>query len=175
MSSLLEKLKAGKRNVRIIRFPGTEQKAALRALSNADLQEAAFATENHFKSKNIEITTTTIEAYEDENTTQILFRALRNPDDPDQPFAKSVDELRSLLTRDEKDYLAEQLPKNCQMQRWTIFLRALKKTGAWEKFKFRYAEKAYHVFGIPATDLTEGQWLYILSMTMPEKNQKPTL
>lgn len=108
MSSLLEKLKAGKRNVRIIKFPGTEQNAALRALSNADLQEAAFATENHFKSKNIEITTTTIEAFEDENTTQIMFRALRNPDDPDQPFAKSVDELRSLLTRDEKDILVEQ-------------------------------------------------------------------
>jgi len=92
----------------IIKFPGTDQNAALRVLSNADIQDAVFATENHFKTKKMEISTTTIEAYEDENTTQVMFRALRNPDNPDQPFATSVDELRSLLTRDEKDILVEQ-------------------------------------------------------------------
>lgn len=103
--SLLEKLKAGKRNLRIIRFPGTEHDVALRVLSNAELQDALFATEDLFRKKNIVIGSTTIEAYEDEHTTQILYRALRDPRDPEKPFAESVDELRSLLTREEKDLL----------------------------------------------------------------------
>lgn len=108
MSSLLEKLKAGKRNVRAIKFPGMDQNVALRVLSNADVQDALFATENHFKQHKIEVSATTVEAYEDENTTQILFRALRDPQDYDRPFVKDVDELRRMLTRDEKDLLVEQ-------------------------------------------------------------------
>lgn len=107
MSSLLEKLKGGKRNTRKIKFPGTDQDMVLRVLSNAEIQEALFATENRFKAKKIKISSTTVEAYEDENATQILFRALRDPQDPDRPFAENADELRKLLTRDEKDILVD--------------------------------------------------------------------
>lgn len=108
MISLLEKLKAGKRNVRVIKFPGADQDVAIQALSNADLQDSLFATENYFRDKDIEVGSTTIEAYEDENSTQILFRALRDPEEPSRPFASTVDQLRNLISRDEKDILIEQ-------------------------------------------------------------------
>jgi hypothetical protein len=105
--SVLDKIKGGKRDLRIVKFPGTDQDVALRVLSSEELQEVAFATEKLFADKNIKVTATTIGAYEDENTTQILFRALRDPIDPDQPFAKDVDELRRLLVAGEKDILVE--------------------------------------------------------------------
>ncbi len=105
--SLLEKLKGGKRNTRKIPFPGTDQDVALQVLSNAEKQDALFATEDLFKKKGIRISTTTVEAYEDENATQILARALRDPQDPETPFSGNADELRTLLTTGEKDLLVE--------------------------------------------------------------------
>ena len=107
MSGLLDKLKGGKRHIRVIKFPGTDQDVALRVLNNSETQEALFATERHFRDKEIEVTLTTAEAFEDENTTQILFRALRNAEDPSEPLAASPDELRRALTREEKDHLVE--------------------------------------------------------------------
>lgn len=103
--NLLEKLKAGKRNIRIVKFPGTDQDVAVRIMSNAERQEALFATEDRFKQKKIEVSTTTVEAYDDENTTQILARALRDPDDPEKPFAKNADQMRDLLNLKEKNAL----------------------------------------------------------------------
>jgi len=106
--SLLEKLKSGKRNVRLIKFPGTDHDVALRVLSNAEVQEALFATEGRFKQKKIEVSATTVEAYEDENTIQILTRALRDPKDPEQPFAANVDQLREMITLEEKNDLVRE-------------------------------------------------------------------
>lgn len=105
MASLLEKIKAGKRNVAIIKFPGTDQDVGVVVLSNAEIQEALFDTERRFRSHEIEIKASTVEAYSDEETTQVLFRALRDPQDPSRPFAASVDELRAGLTRAEKNAL----------------------------------------------------------------------
>lgn len=106
--SLLEKLKSGKRNIRIIKFPGTDQDVALRVLSNAEVQDALFATEDHFKQRKIEVSATTVEAYEDENTIQILARALRDPKDLKQPLAADVDQLREIITLEEKNDLVRE-------------------------------------------------------------------
>lgn len=103
--SLLEKLKAGKGNIRIIKFPGTDQDVALHVLSNGQIQESLFATEDRFKQRKIEVSSTTVEAYEDENTIQILARALRDPGDPKKPFAANVDQLRGMITLEEKNAL----------------------------------------------------------------------
>jgi len=35
---------------------------------------------------------------------------------------------------------------------------------SFEQTKYRFAEKAQHIFGKPAVGLTDGQWLYILLM-----------
>jgi len=104
--SLIEKLKAGTRNVKTIKFPGIEDDIVLQILSNADTQDAVFAAERRFKGEEMPISSSTLDAYEDERTTQILFRALRDPDNHKKPFSASADELRKLLTKEQKDYLA---------------------------------------------------------------------
>lgn len=106
--SLLAKLKSGKKNIRTIQFPGTDKNAALQALSNQDFQDAVFAAELKFRSADIAVTPSTLDAYEDERTTQVLFRALKDPDDPLKSFAGSVDELRKLLTKEEKEILVDE-------------------------------------------------------------------
>ena len=63
----------------------------LRVLSNAERQDAVFAAEEHFKSRKIEIAATCLDAYEDERTTQLLFRALRDCDNSENTFASSAD------------------------------------------------------------------------------------
>jgi len=103
--SLIEKLKAGTRNVKAIKFPGTEDDIVMQILSNADIQDAVFAAERRFKGEEMSVASSTLDAYEDERTTQILFRALRDPDNSKKPFSSSADELRKLLTREQKDYL----------------------------------------------------------------------
>jgi len=106
--SLLEKLKAGKKNIKVLKFPGTEEDVGLQLLSNHDLQESVFAAENYFKKAGIEIVSTVLDSYEDERTTQLLFRALKDPARPQNPFAATVDELRRNLTKEEKEILTDE-------------------------------------------------------------------
>ncbi len=107
-ASLLEKLKAGARNLRVIDFPGSDRKVGLRVLTNAESQAAFFAAAEHFEKRGVEIGADTIEAFEDEHTVQQLALALRDPDDPDTAFAKNADQLRALITRDEKSALVDE-------------------------------------------------------------------
>ena len=180
MMSRLEKIKAGQRHVRTIRFPGTDQDAGLRVLTNAERQQALFATEDHFRKHGIEFSAATVEAFEDENTTQMLALALRDPVQTDRTFAAGADELRGLLTRDEKNELVaayeefeqEVSPSASDLtgEELDELLEALKKNaGDWERFKWRNAQAACCYFGRPALELTEGQWLYALAMTTPDK------
>jgi hypothetical protein len=104
--SLIEKLKAGTRNIKTLKFPGAEDDIVLKVLSNADIQEAVFAAERRFKDEEIIVSDSTRDAYGDERTTQILFRALRDPRDIKKPLFSSADELRKLLTKEEKEALA---------------------------------------------------------------------
>lgn len=104
---LLEKIKAGKRNIKTIAFPGTDREICLQVLTNHETQEAVFATENYFKRVQIEITATTLDAYEDERVTQILFRALKDPEDIKNSITKDADELRRLLTKEDKELLLQ--------------------------------------------------------------------
>lgn len=103
--SLLAKLKAGTRNTKTIKFPGTEEKIVLRILSEAERQEALLVAEQHFKAKKVEINLATSDIFEAENTLQLLYRAISDPDG--NPIIKTVDEFRSNITRDEKDLLTE--------------------------------------------------------------------
>ena len=105
--SLLEKLKAGKNNVRNVRFPGSDGEVAIQILSSQEVQDSIFAAETLFKKAGVEVSASTLDAYEDERTTQILWRALRDPDQPKEPFAATVGELRKDLTQAEKSILAE--------------------------------------------------------------------
>jgi len=104
-SSLLAKLKGGTRNVKTVKFPGTDINVVLRILSNQEIQDAVFAAEKLFDLAKLEVKGSSLDAYEDERSTQILFRALRDPEDPTKSFSATVAELRNLVSRAEKDVL----------------------------------------------------------------------
>ena len=113
MSGLIEKLKAGQRNVRIVTFPGTDEMVGIRVLSEGDIQEAAFWTERRFKENKIEYSAATVGVYLAENNTQVLFRALVNParkeaDGSHALMFASDDELRWHLTPDAKAILVDE-------------------------------------------------------------------
>lgn len=105
MSDLLAKLKLGTSNQKLIDFPGTTQKVVLRILSQADLQLATFSTERLFKSEKIDVNLVTGNEWDNEKATQILYMALRDPENQDEPIAKSITEFRKALTKDTKDEL----------------------------------------------------------------------
>lgn len=112
--SLLEKLKAGTNNRKTVKWPGTDEDIIVRVLSDAERQAASFDTERLFKQQCIEPSMSTIDVYEAEKTTQILFRALS--DTGGKPLADSINEFRDKITIAEKDILVDEyndLEKEC--------------------------------------------------------------
>jgi hypothetical protein len=137
MSDILQKLKAGTDNIKIIKWPGTSTDVALRILSQRDQQDALFATERLFKSEKIDVHMVTAEEYENEKTTQILFRALRDPQKIDDSIVANVTEFKTLLSREEKRVLIEEYllfesecspsPENLSADEFDKIFTALKK------------------------------------------------
>ena len=108
MSDLLQKIKLGTDNIKIVEWPGTKTKVALKILSQREHQEATFATERHFKSEKIEVNLVTSEEYESERATQLLYKALRDPEKTEEPICSSITEFRSSMTREEKRVLTDE-------------------------------------------------------------------
>lgn len=106
MSDLLSRLKLGTDNVRLIDWPGTEQKVALKILSQQDLQDASFAAERLFKSQKIDTNLMTANDYEQEKVVQILYRALKDPEKTSEPLCGSVSAFRTMITSKELDILS---------------------------------------------------------------------
>jgi hypothetical protein len=101
-----------KRDVmRKIKYPGTRHDVILRMLSKAEFWEAIYGANDHFEALGIDIRHISSEIYETELTFQILARALRDPDDPEEPYSSSADEFRQLSTSDEVAALAEEYNK----------------------------------------------------------------
>jgi len=114
--TLLEKLKAGKENIKRISWPGTDQGVGITVLSRAQISQARYAAENTFKQAGIEPNLMTADEYEDERTVQMLYRALSDPENPGQPVAKTINDFKAAITTDEQDILAEEylaLEKEC--------------------------------------------------------------
>ncbi len=114
MSDLIEKLKMGKRNIRTLIYPGTEdEEVGITVLSESETQEAIFATERVFKDAGVEVSAMTLGAYTAENNTQVLVRALVDPkrrkkDGTCERLFKDVDEFRSFLLREQKEALIDE-------------------------------------------------------------------
>lgn len=101
--SLLQKLQAGKRNVRRVKFPGTEVEIGITVLTESEMQEAVFEAERLFKKCGIEVSATTLGTYEKELSTQTLFRAIVDPGQPkpDGSCARlfgKIEDLKALFT-----------------------------------------------------------------------------
>lgn len=93
--SLIEKLKAGKRNTRTITWPGRTEKIMFQILTEQEVEEAQFEVERRFKSQGIEFSASTVDAYQAAQNTAFLARAIVDPETSKRMF-KSTDELAQL-------------------------------------------------------------------------------
>lgn len=102
---LLEKIKLGTKNTRLVFWPGTQDHVLIRILSINELQECVFNTEHLFKAQKIETNLMTSTEWDDERATQILFKSLRDPSNQEKPVCSDMAQFRLLLTRDERNAL----------------------------------------------------------------------
>lgn len=97
----LQRLKQGKKNYKLIDFPGTTEKVALVILTSNEIADASIKTEDFIKLKKIE----------DEDIksivqqAQIIYKALRDKDDKDKKLADSFEDFYGTLDNTEVQYL----------------------------------------------------------------------
>lgn len=137
--SLIDKLKAGVKNIKATVWPGTDYKIGIRILTEAEVQAAHFAVEQLFKKQGIDFTAATVDAYQSEQNTQVLARAIVDPDTR-SPLFKNADELReqiahpeikAALTTEYNDWQAECSPALSEMteERYAELFEDVKKNG----------------------------------------------
>jgi len=136
MSNLLQRIKQGVKNHKTIPFPGSDKQIRMHLLSERDTFEATVAAEQLFKAQNVEIAFHNINAYENEKTTQMLYRSLKDPE-TDGPIADSIAEFRHLLTNEDRNLLIEEYnslveecspsPKNMTAEEYDRLVEMLKK------------------------------------------------
>lgn len=105
METFLERIKLGTANTKLINWPGTNEKVAMKILSEQDRMEIDFSVDRLYKSEKVEVNLITTSHYEPEKFVQILFRCLRCPDDLDRPLANSITDFRRALTREDTKVL----------------------------------------------------------------------
>jgi hypothetical protein len=104
MADLLDRLKAGRTAVARKRILDVE--FGLRILTEQDYLQAQIATEQAMKSAGMELSVSTAEMFESEKASQLLVRALIDPDSG-KPVADSAKALREALSREDKAALVE--------------------------------------------------------------------
>ncbi len=104
MSELLNRLKMSR--AAIARVTVGEVPFGLRVLTEQDYLEAGFATDAALKAAGVELSVATADLFEDEKASQLLARALVDPNSL-QPVAASARELRQALTRNDRAWLAD--------------------------------------------------------------------
>lgn len=84
-------------------WPGQpELRVRVRSLTNAQVLECRAAAYAELERRLLPVNTFTVDALEEEIMTQILFRVVRQHDDPTKPFAVSVEDMRDNSTPDER-------------------------------------------------------------------------
>lgn len=101
MGNILQKIKQGKNNYKIIKFPGTEEKVALVILSSNELMNARLRAEDYIEENKIEQP----DLQELVRQQFVIYSALRDKDDRNQKVADSLDEFRELIDVEETQYL----------------------------------------------------------------------
>lgn len=102
--SVLAKLKSGINNFKEVAFPGTGHKIRLQLLSEQDTLDSAIATDLLFRSYKVDVEFHNINAFENEKSTQMLFRACRDIE-TGEPIAADITEFRRLITNEERTAL----------------------------------------------------------------------
>ncbi|MCM8595132.1 hypothetical protein [Accumulibacter sp.] len=102
--NLLARLKAGREAIARVRLG--EVDLGLRILTEQDYLEAQIATLQTMQAIGLDLSVGSSEAYEAEKASQLLTRALVDPD-TGNPVATSAAKLRAALTRAEQTFLIE--------------------------------------------------------------------
>lgn len=105
MSDLLALLKAGHGTRRLVKLGEVEFE--LRLLTEQDYLETGISVIEYFKAQGVTLDMASAELFESEKATQLLMRALVMPH-LDDPVALTPAQLRTALSRDEKNWLVEQ-------------------------------------------------------------------
>lgn len=95
--TLLEKLKAGTSNQKVIKWPGTECNVSIRVLNEQDQIEATMATDAIYTAANVKVSFENSDAYDAEKNNQLLFRALMDPLTK-KPITSTMEQFRQLLS-----------------------------------------------------------------------------
>lgn len=121
-----------------VKWPGTDVDVRLHILAPSEQQEADFEADRWFRAAKVDVSSHTLEAWETERTVQMLWRALRDPED-DTPLTKTVVGFRALsvLTIDVRNELVRAYrafeaevspnPELMDMEEIKEFVAALKK------------------------------------------------
>lgn len=104
MSDLLSRLKAGQSAIARVTLDGVG--LGLRVLTEQDYLESQIATEEAMKEAGMELSVSTAEAFEAEKASQLLTRALVDPDSG-RPVTTSAKVLREAIIRDQKVVLID--------------------------------------------------------------------
>jgi hypothetical protein len=102
---LLDRLKAGRDALGSVQLNGVT--LGLRILVEKDYHAANFAAVEYFDKNEVDLTLATADTFEAEKTVQLLALAVVDPETR-KPVFSSVDEVREVLMRHDKDHLAEQ-------------------------------------------------------------------
>jgi uncharacterized protein (UPF0276 family) len=103
--NLLAQLKASGGSIVTVELNGIS--VGLRILTDQDYLDADIAMLAFMKKVGVHFSTESAEAFEHEKSTQLLFRALVDPDSGEH-VAKKIDEIRESISRDQKAYLIAQ-------------------------------------------------------------------
>ena len=118
--SKLSKIKAGKKNYKLVNFPGTEEKVALAILTSLELTEAKTASDREVLEKGIDKD----DAYADIIFQKhITYRALRDKDDISKKLADSLEELEEIMDNQEIGFLMVEY--NAMNQEMSPFLSTM--------------------------------------------------
>lgn len=101
--NLLDKLKAGRGAIARVKLDD-EVEIGLRLLTEQDYLQAQIATDKAMSAEGLELNMSTSEAFEAEKTSQLLLRSMVDID-TEEPLTTSAKQLRSALSRDQKNLL----------------------------------------------------------------------
>lgn len=107
MTDLLKIIKAGTKNKTTINFPGTDKKVDLHLLSNQDTLDATVEADRLFRHLGLVVEFHNVNTYENERSIQLLFRALKNPENG-LPVCPDIASFRQLVTNEERSLLIDE-------------------------------------------------------------------
>lgn len=104
MGSILHRIKNGKKNHKLVDFPGTSEKVAIVILSSNETAEAKMAADEYVEKHKIKDETYVDIALQWE----LMYRALRDKDNLQSKIADSMEEFKELLDNSELAFLQVQ-------------------------------------------------------------------